>query len=116
MRFTEPCYCVSARNDDLPMKEIPRPRPIPVAGWREWVRLPRLGVPRIKAKLDTGARSSSIHAVDVETYSVDDGEMWVRFGILPHQRKTTDRVDLEQPVVRSSPKSEVPTGRSQFGQ
>ena len=54
----------------------------PVIGWREWVSLPELGVEWIKAKIDTGAKSSSIHAWDIE---VDDGDGQVRFNLYPLQ-------------------------------
>jgi hypothetical protein len=58
------------------------------AGWREWVGLTVLGVESIKAKLDTGARTSAIHAFDVESYGCD-GERRVRFFVHPLQKDDT---------------------------
>ncbi len=77
-----------------------------LAGWREWVQLSDIGVPWIKAKLDTGAQTSSIHAYDVEAFD-RDGEAWVRFTVRPWQRSTEDQTVVESPVhdirkVRSS--------------
>jgi len=77
-----------------------------IAGWREWVALPGFGVEHVKAKLDTGARSSAVHAFDVEEL-VRDGVDWVRFAVHPWQRSTADAVVVERPVhdrrvVRSS--------------
>lgn len=48
-------------------------------GWRERVGFPELGIPVLRAKIDTGARTSALHAVDVEEF-VQDGDKWVRFG------------------------------------
>jgi hypothetical protein len=77
-----------------------------IVGWREWVSLPGVGVPWIKAKLDTGARSSALHAFDIEELSGDEGDR-VRFRVRPWQRSETDVVVVECPVhdrrsVRSS--------------
>ena len=70
----------------------------PIAGWREWVELPDLGVRWIKAKLDTGARSSAIHAWNVAV-SRRDGIDVVAFEIHPWQRSDLDAVQVELPVI-----------------
>lgn len=67
-------------------------------GWREWARMPSANLPWIKAKIDTGARSSAVHAFDVERFD-RNGEPWVRFSIHPWQATHEDAVVLERPVV-----------------
>jgi len=80
-------------------KGAPLPRdPERVLGWREWVGLPQLGVRTIKAKLDTGARSSALHAFDVETFR-RRGRSMVRFGVLPIQRSKLNQLGCEAEVI-----------------
>ena len=59
-----------------------------LVGWREWVSLPLLGVAHVKVKVDTGARSSSLHAYDVHEVQVR-GKPWVVFKVHPLQRDDT---------------------------
>lgn len=66
-------------------------------GWREWVSLPALGIHGVKAKVDTGARSSSLHAFDIKKTEVD-GELWVEFKVHPHQHDQELVVECRAPV------------------
>ena len=69
-----------------------RPEEKITLGWREWVALPELGLPAIKAKVDTGARTSTLHAFEVRTFE-EDGKSRVEFKMHPNQR------DLETEIV-----------------
>lgn len=80
--------------------------PLETIGWREWATLPQLGIDRIKAKVDTGARTSALHAFDLEYFKAPQGLM-VGFKVHPLQRDTSVTVEaivpvLEQRQIRNS--------------
>lgn len=79
----------------------------PIIGWREWIALPLLEIPTIKAKIDTGARSSALHALDIEYSTAPGGDRLVHFTVHPQQRSKLDEkrctaVLLEERSVRNS--------------
>ncbi|MEL6301151.1 MAG: RimK/LysX family protein [Pseudomonadota bacterium] len=68
------------------------------AGWREWVTLPDLPIGPVKAKLDTGARSSALNAWNMEALEVD-GVTCVGFDVYRTHKDTTDIVHCTAPIV-----------------
>jgi hypothetical protein len=80
------------------IEPTPRPSRMRRVGWREYLALPDLGVRRIKAKIDTGARSSALHAFDVERFRRRGAPM-VRFTIYPLQRSSKKLVMAEAEMI-----------------
>lgn len=74
------------------------PEKQPFVGWREWVSLPQFDIARIKAKIDTGARSSALHGSNIERFR-RSGKSMVRFDICPAQHSRAGLVTVEVPLL-----------------
>ena len=69
-----------------------------IIGWREWLALPDLGIQAIKAKVDTGARTSALHTFGLEPFE-KGGILKVKFGIHPLQRRKDIEINCVADVV-----------------
>jgi hypothetical protein len=78
-----------------------------VLGWREWVGLPELGISAIKTKLDTGARTSALHATQIQSFE-ESGQLWVSFVVQADQVYSCKVRVMDQRSVKDS------GGRSQL--
>ena len=85
---------------ETPTRTVSSPvdSPRKTIGWREWLVLPQLGIPAIKAKVDTGARTSALHTFHLEEFFAG-GQKMVRFGIHPLQKRQDIELFCEAPVL-----------------
>lgn len=77
-----------------------------IIGWREWISLPDLGLSAIKVKVDSGARTSALHATKIKYIEDSTGQTWVKFtinaGVRGDKPQRVKALLLEQRVVKSS--------------
>ncbi|GGB80958.1 alpha-L-glutamate ligase [Flavobacterium suaedae] len=69
-----------------------------IVGSEEWCSLPQLGIPTIKVRVDSGAKTSSLHALNINVFQ-KDGEDWVKFDINPIQNNAKTIINCEAPLV-----------------
>ena len=69
-----------------------------ILGSEEWCSFPELGIPTIKARVDSGAKTSALHAVNIAPF-IKDGQNWVKFDINPIQNNVKTIIHCEAPLV-----------------
>ena len=69
-----------------------------IVGYEEWAGLPLLGLPSLKAKVDTGARTSALHARLIEPFD-DNGQRFVRFSVQPVPRRPQIEIACQAPLI-----------------
>ncbi len=79
-------------------RNAPHPAPLLCIGWREWVALPGIGVERVKAKVDTGALTSALHAFDIRRFRRGNKRV-VKFKVHPLQRSAGRMIQVVAPLV-----------------
>lgn len=84
----------------------------PIIGWREWVQLPELCASPVKVKIDTGARTSALHAFDLQVEEIDGASM-ATFELHPHQRSAADAKVVSH-VVHSFRRVRSSDGKSEL--
>ncbi len=67
-------------------------------GWREWGALPELNIPAIKAKVDTGAKTSALHAFNIKAFTRNNND-FVSFNMHPIQKNNTFILECEAPIL-----------------
>lgn len=88
----------SAMEQKTNMQMLKTAKKYPTIGWREWVCLPELGITKIKAKVDTGARTSALHAFSLKPL-VENGKNRISFDIHPLQHNTNEIITCVADVV-----------------
>ena len=79
-------------------KKSAKKQPRTVIGWCEWAAFPDLGVENINAKIDTGAKTSAIHAYRIKEVEID-GEPHAEFYLHPEQRRKKPEIFCRTPII-----------------
>lgn len=82
----------------LPKKHIKVSENKLVIGWYEWTTLPNLKIPAIKAKIDTGAQTSALHAENIKVFT-KNGNDWARFTVFPLQGKRNIKIRCSAQII-----------------
>lgn len=80
------------------LKKKPAQTALSIVGWREWVALPDLGIDQIKAKIDSGAKTSALHAFEIKSFKIEKHH-YIRFKVHPLQKNKEIVVEATAKVI-----------------